>query len=373
MTITASICTDIYAIILLFIIMWLAYRNPIGNKYNNKMYISMSLLTIVLLVLEILTVVIGLSNNINLVIPHRIANILGFTLCPAVPFILSKCNNFDKKELKNKYYAIPLYINAIMCIISYWTGWIFYVNDRNQYFRGNLFLIPMIISVFYFVTLMMDIKKSIFDSKNENNKFLILIFFLPMIGAILQIIFKDLLLIWGSTAMSLVLYYIILRELQFRYDAQTGIKNRLAFEKEMEKYIKKSKDAAIVVLDINYLKRINDKYGHKEGDEVIISASKIIQKCFISIGDTFRIGGDEFCVICQETTKELVDAALIELEEQLTEINKERTIKIEMAYGYDFHRKSEDVGIYSIFSSADHAMYDHKAKSKGLCGRRVTD
>lgn len=373
MTITASICTDIYAIIMLFITIWLAYRNPIGNKSNNKIYISMSVLTIVLLVLEILTVLIGLSLNTNLVIPHRIANVLGFTLSPVVPFILSNCYNDEKKALENRFHAIPLYINAIMCIISYRTGWIFFVDDRNQYYRGNLFLIPMTISMFYFVTLMIDVKKSIVDYKNENNKLIILIYFLPMIGAILQIAFEDILLIWGSMAISLVFYYILLRELQFRNDAQTGIKNRLAFEKEMGKYIKIRKNAAIVVLDINYLKRINDRYGHKEGDDVIINAARIIKKGFISIGEAFRIGGDEFCVICEETTKESVDAALIKLEELLIEINKERTIKIEMAYGYDFYRKSDNESIYSIFSKADCAMYAHKANSKGLYGRRITD
>lgn len=373
MTITASICTDIYAIVLLSITIWLANINPIGNKSNNKIYISMSVLTIVLLVLEILTVLIGLSNNTNFVIPHRIANVLGFTFSPVIPFILSKCCNDEKKGLKNRFYSIPLYINAVMCIISYRTGWIFFVDDRNQYYRGNLFLIPMIISVFYFVTLMMDIRKIIVDNDNENNKLIILILFLPMIGAILQITFKDILLIWGNMAISLLLYYILLRELQFRYDAQTGIKNRLAFEKEMERYIKIPKNAAIVVLDLNYLKRVNDKYGHKEGDEVIINAAKIIQKSFRSIGEAFRIGGDEFCVICEEATKESVDAALIKLEKRLTEINKERTIKIEMAYGYDFYRKSEKESIYSIFSKADYAMYDHKANSKGLYGRRITD
>lgn len=42
MTITASIYTDIYAIIMLLITIWLAKRNPIGNKYNNKIFISVS-------------------------------------------------------------------------------------------------------------------------------------------------------------------------------------------------------------------------------------------------------------------------------------------------------------------------------------------
>lgn len=364
MTITASICTDIYAIIMLFITIWLANRNPIGNRSNNKIYISMSVLTIALLVLEILTVLIGLSTNSNLVIPHRIANVLGFTLSPVVPFILLNCYYGKNKALKNRLHAILLCINATMCIISYRTGWIFFVDDRNQYYRGELFLIPMIISTYYFVALVIDVIKSIGDIRTENNKLMISLYFFPMIGAILQIAFKDILLIWGSMAISLVFYYILLRELQFRYDAQTGIKNRLAFDKEMGKYINSGKNAAIVVLDINYLKRINDRYGHKEGDAVIINAARIIKESFISIGEAFRIGGDEFCVICEETTKESVDAALINLEELLTEINKERTIKIEMAYGYDFYRKSENESIYAIFSKADYAMYDHKANSK---------
>lgn len=61
-----------------------------------------------------------------------------------------------------------------------------------------------------------------------------------------------------------------------------------------------------------------------------------------------------------------MDAALIKLEELLTKINKERTLKIEMEYGYDFYRKSKNESIYSVFAKADCAMYNHKANSKAL-------
>lgn len=252
-----------------------------------------------------------------------------------------------------------------MCVLSYKTGWIFFVDGQNQYSRGNLFLIPMIISLFYFVLMMKAVIKDAVKSKIDNGKVLFFTCFLPILGAILQIIFKDLLLIWGSLAISLVLYYILMRELQLEFDTQTGINNRSAFDKEMEHYIKSDKNVAIVVFDLNNLKSNNDKYGHKVGDDLICSAAKIVQECFADIGKAFRIGGDEFCVICEEITKEKLDNALDTFEKLLAKINENRTVKIEIAYGYAFYRNNEGESIYSGFSQADKAMYEHKAKLKG--------
>jgi diguanylate cyclase (GGDEF)-like protein len=215
--------------------------------------------------------------------------------------------------------------------------------------------------------------KNVSEYEFDDKKILILVYLIPVLGAILQIIFRDLLLIWGSTAISLLLYYIFLRELQFKYDIQTGINNRAAFEKEMEKYYKGDKSAAIVVLDINNLKRNNDKYGHKAGDETIIYTAKIVQESFHGIGKAFRIGGDEFCVICEETPQKLMDVALSKLEELLKKENEKRIIKIVLAYGYAFYNKNNSESIYSIFTKADKAMYKHKAELKGLYGRRIND
>ncbi|MGC7323262.1 GGDEF domain-containing protein, partial [Mycobacteroides abscessus subsp. massiliense] len=91
------------------------------------------------------------------------------------------------------------------------------------------------------------------------------------------------------------------------FDIQTGIKNRAAFEKEMEQYANNNKNAAIVMFDLNYLKRTNDLYGHDAGDNLIFNAAKAIKECFIGIGKTYRIGGDEFCVICENSKKEQID------------------------------------------------------------------
>jgi len=370
----ASISTDVLAIIALCFTIYFAKRNPVVNIYNNKIYISVSVITIILLILEIMTVLMELSSSKQLVMPQRIADIVGFSLSPVVPFIfLFFNNNREKGIIKNSILAVPLFLNAFMCILSYKTGWIFFINAQNQYLRGDLFILPTIISGFYFGLIIIALLKNTAEYEIDDKRILISILLLPILGTILQILFRDLLLIWGSVSISLLLYYIFLRELQFKQDVQTGIKNRSAFEKEMEQYLKSGKNAAIVVLDINNLKRNNDKYGHKAGDETIFLAANILQESFMGIGTAFRIGGDEFCVICEEISMELVDSALSKLEHSLTRINEQRNFQIKLAYGYAVYTKNESESIYSIFAQADKAMYEHKAKLKGFYGRRDDD
>jgi len=173
----------------------------------------------------------------------------------------------------------------------------------------------------------------------------------------------------GSTALSLLLYYIFFRELQFKYDTVSEIKNRASFEKELEQCQKNQTNAAIVVFDL--IKIINDNYGHRTGDNAIYTAAKILKESFAGIGEPYRIGGDEFCVICKDATRQTVGYALHELENLSYMENKNQNIKIIFAHGYSFTSKYEDV--FATFTNADKTMYEHKAKLKGFCGRRKDD
>ncbi|HOB12096.1 MAG TPA: GGDEF domain-containing protein [Syntrophomonadaceae bacterium] len=369
-----TISTDIVAIITLCFTIWLARRNMVISRYKNQLYISAAATIILILILEIATILMALSSNANLVIPHRIANMLGFSLSPVVPFILLFFHWNKKNSVLPFALAIgPLILNALICIFSYNTGWIFFVNAQNQYTRGDLFLLPGIVSIFYFILMVAVVVKNSNDYDVNDKQVLIPLFILPIAALAVQVVFPDIICLWSSISISLLLYYIFLRELQFKYDVQTGVRNRTAFEKEMRHYAKEGKDAVIVVLDINNLKLCNDRYGHEVGDEVIISAAQIIHDSFSSIGHVFRIGGDEFCVICPEKTQEKVDNACCKLEHLLTSLNQERTYKISLAYGYAFYQGHGKKDIYAAFAQADQAMYTHKAKLKGLYGRRFDD
>lgn len=83
-------------------------------------------------------------------------------------------------------------------------------------------------------------------------------------------------------------------------DAATDVGNKAAYHDAVQRIDKMSQhangDYAIFVMDINYLKMYNDKYGHEFGDMLISDASTIIKRVF---GDynIYRIGGDEFTAI----------------------------------------------------------------------------
>jgi diguanylate cyclase (GGDEF)-like protein len=322
-------------------------------------------ITIILLALEIATILFDVQNNSALIIPNRIANVLGFSLSPAVPFILLLFSiKEDKETVSMKLIKVPLIVNALICVLSYKTGWIFYVNSQNYYVRGYLFILPTIISLLYYLLTIIAVIKNRDEYETGDRKALLAIIFIPIIATLFQIIFKNLIIIWNGAALCLLLYYIFLRELQFTYDIQTGVKNRAAFEREMERYSNYNKNVAIILFDLNQLKETNDEFGHKIGDELLVNAAKAIKDCFYGIGKTYRIGGDEFCAICEEAPTELIVHSLAALDDLLDRVNQNRKNKIVLAYGYAFYNIKASESIYSAFSKADKAMYKHKAKLK---------
>jgi len=366
-----SINADVLGIIALCFTIYLAKRNIIGDKYKTKIYVLASIVTIVLLILEIASTLLDSSANSKFLTLNKLANVFSYALTPLIPYFFLK---FSKKEnnKKSKILLIPIWLNAIVSILSYKTGWFFYFNNQYQYTRGQFFYVALVICLFYFMLLIISTAESKFEYDEDEKKFLSYLFLIPLISIILQSLYYGLLLIWGSVSITLLLYYIFLRELQFKYDPVSGIKNRATFEKEIERYQKYNGNVAIIVFDLNDFKEINDKLGHKSGDNAIYNAAKILKQSFMNIGETYRIGGDEFCVICSNVDKEVIDNALKKLVESAKKLNQNE-VKILFAYGYAIYVKNQNCSIYDTFIKADRAMYEHKAKLKGLYGRRKED
>lgn len=372
MNLDSSISIDVLGIIALCFTIYIAMRNVVINNYKTKLYISASIATIALMVLEIMTIIFQSANSNNFIVLNKMTNIVGFAISPLVPYILllfsSRSSYYHSKLL-----YIPLLFNALICMFSYSNGLVFFINDQNQYTRGSFFLIPTVISMVYYILLITSTSKQDYKFDCGDRTYLTLVFILPIIAMILQILFNELILIWGTVSISLLLYYIFLRELQFKYDTLSEIKNRSAFEKALEQYQKNDISAVIIVFDLNDFKKINDCYGHNEGDNAIHIAAKILKESFDGIGEPYRIGGDEFCVICKNAKKQSVDNALLKIEHLTNIVCRNQKIKIIFAYGYDMYISNENKSIYDTFTNADKSMYEHKSKLKGLSARRKDD
>ncbi len=348
----------------------LSQRNFVIDRHKTKVFIVASFLTIISLIIEIIEYYIISQRSSKYIFLYKIIMVLAFILINTITYILLSMNDCGKFS-KNKLLAIPLIINIIINIATYWTGWIFYIDTQGQYHRGDYFFIQLAINMFYYILLIIAIFINNDDYDNDDIIFLSSIFTLPVIAIIIQITFPKYYLIWVTAALSLMLYYIFLRELQFKFDLTSGIKNRRAFTNRMLQLNKSKKNTTIVVLDLNDLKKINDSKGHDEGDEIIHKSAKILQESFDNVGTPYRIGGDEFSVLCVNSSEEQVETVLAKLMNLLSEYNNENDVKIAFAYGYDFYTGNED--IFEVFKIADKKMYEHKATIKGCYGRRRDD
>lgn len=158
----------------------------------------------------------------------------------------------------------------------------------------------------------------------------------------------------------------ILKKIAY-HDALTNIYNRRAFEekiKSLESEKIKDKLYTIVTLDMNCLKNINDSYGHHSGDAAIIFVSETLTKIFDTYGSCYRLGGDEFCIICRALSKNELQY-LIDTVNNLIMLNEfDFAIKPLVAYGFAYYKSGDNLN--EVLKEADKLMYDCKLEMKSI-------
>lgn len=152
-------------------------------------------------------------------------------------------------------------------------------------------------------------------------------------------------------------------------DHLTNVKNVKAYKEEIEKllglYKRYQIPFSIMILDIDDFKMINDVYGHRVGDKVLIELCDLIQNNIRSSDTLFRVGGEEFVILCQNMTLqasvEVAHKIRAAIEQTLSSIS-DKTITISIGVTEVNSNDTED----SIYRRADALLYDSKHNGKNL-------
>ena len=155
-------------------------------------------------------------------------------------------------------------------------------------------------------------------------------------------------------------------------DALTGIRNKTAFDHDAEKANEeiasgRSEPFGVAMIDLNYLKTINDERGHRKGDVALIKLSNLICATFAH-SRVYRVGGDEFVAVLRKSDYANSAALIAEFNEKIKGLHGDMDLSLEervsAAIGYSEYRPGKDRTVASVLNRADAAMYGKKREMK---------
>lgn len=154
-------------------------------------------------------------------------------------------------------------------------------------------------------------------------------------------------------------------------DAMTGVLNKKSglevLEREFELSNNSMDNLVICFIDVDGLKIVNDTFGHKEGDKLLINITKILKESIRKTDFVIRMGGDEFLVVFPQMTIKEVNNVLERVLVLLDEINNaNEKYNLSISYGfYQYERETKkELTINELIKRADEEMYKMKREKR---------
>lgn len=160
-------------------------------------------------------------------------------------------------------------------------------------------------------------------------------------------------------------------------DPLTGVLNRRGFERDAAQRLTDSADdaaGALLFIDLNDFKQINDQYGHEIGDQLLTIASERLRRSLRSCDIIGRPGGDEFVALVPDVDSDVADKLALRLTNALEEpylIGREK-LRCPASIGLALYPKNAST-LTGLLREADQAMYRAKARCRGVSEMGVCD
>ena len=278
----------------------------------------------------------------------------------STPFIIAMIQYSLVRKTRLRIF-IGVAVFALINFISIPTGIVFSIGDDGSLQRGPLGYLPYIAVGAYSICL-------IYVLLRQSNKLateiipIIFLCFAFLSGLVLPFVFgKDYSRIFCTTVVIAVFVYYVFTILQTtKKDALTGLFNRQAYYSDV---LENAKDInAIISIDMNGLKVINDTEGHSAGDEALSTLAMCFLRATKSGQLVYRIGGDEFVIVCMDSSEADVKALISRIEKYVSDT------KYSCAIGYSYAENGSS-SIEEMLIESDKVMYEAKKRHYNELGK----
>ncbi len=316
---------------------------------------------------------------------NRIGVFLGtiFTIInlSAVCFCVFEWFLFIENKLESKFlaktkgrllFAFPLFVLIIILVSSPWTKLVFYYDAAGMFQRGPLYIAIIGMSGIYLLHasfhLLINLKYADTPKKRREHIILMLFLVFPITAGIIDYIIPHLPVLELLALLGIVVIFTGMQNEQIYVDTLTGLHNRRGASEYLQEhlfYASPDNPVHIFIVDVDDFKKVNDLYGHAEGDNVMKLIASVINEFHNEYGFyTARWGGDEF-VLLFEGELDCEPSAIIErlnrrLQEKCEELTKPYNLKLSGGYSSTYDRRITEE---AIFKSADEVLYENKKKN----------
>lgn len=154
-------------------------------------------------------------------------------------------------------------------------------------------------------------------------------------------------------------------------DHLTGLSNRMVFDDALKLAAKKAqrynRSGAVVYIDLDDFKSINDLYGHKAGDQALKEVAHVLKHVFRETDVVCRIGGDEFAVIMHEVSEGEAATKVSQVEKEISRLQvmaHGKNVAVSASLGVQSYNGDTALDIETLVENADRAMYERKMAGK---------
>ncbi len=342
------------------------------DRYLFKMMI---LITVTILISDSLGYYCDGKTSNAFIFLNYSANIVYSVCNPFISYIwilycMEKLNYTAKsyKHLK----ALVTFLSSLILILNifgFYNNSFFFIDSANKYIRGPLYIEYSLVNISLLLLSYILILMKLIHPKNKlrkRNAIVLLSYaFFPLLGAYLQSIAYGINTIWVFSSISLLIIYVNIQNSRINTDFLTGLNNRQRFEfytSNKIKNISKNKTIFLLMLDLDGFKKINDMHGHLVGDEALISFSNILSSSVSEHDFIARMGGDEFIIVGERSSKEKVDILKNKIGEEIKKFNEnsEASYTLATSIGMAYFDGSKEIKLHELLSIADKDMYKAK-------------
>ena len=286
------------------------------------------------------------------------------------------CPNIRKKTFR-WFAKIPVFIIIAMVIGSYFKGWLFYIDKNNYYNRGSLVIVHVIMCHLYTLATTIHALVKSFQSKVyiKTAEYRILAMFLlfPLVLGILQILEPNIPSISIGITLAFLYEYVDLQNLLISVDTLSGLNNRNQLLRYLGSRMKSEseKDKLYVfMLDVNKFKKINDTFGHVEGDMALIRCANALKVANKDTNNFIgRYGGDEFIIIAELDNEEEAKEICKRVNFALADICGKDNVSYDLSFSIGYMPyDTRMLSIQSFIAAADKKLYEAK-KAREITAR----